>query len=187
MNSLFFNLLNKNINDTQNINNDCHDCDDCDECLISYLPLEHDFVTLYCGHSFNYKYIFNEVYNQKYNKPSTEVQILYKYQIKCPYCREIQNGLLPPNNKFISTELVNYPVRHCMKTKNCSYIFKSGKKKNIVCNKKCYEKFCGTHIKYQNKPKILCKHILLRGKNKGNNCSKPGIHDGFCKIHKPNN
>jgi hypothetical protein len=198
MNTEFFNLLHKAIS--------CDDCDDTDknniddcndiinynnECLITYLPLKKDYVRLYCGHCFNYEPIFNEVYNQKYNRPSTETQLLRKQQIKCPYCRKIQNNILPPNKEFVSVNYVNYPIRYCMKTNFCSYVFKSGKKKNIRCNKNCYNEYCGTHLKTieKQKNKIVkdcsncCSFILTSGKNKGKQCSRNNKYDGYCKTH----
>ena len=98
-------------------------------CLITNEPLVEPIITLECNHSFNYNAIFNEVKNQKtiYNK--LETQTLKRQQIKCPYCRNLQNKLLP---KFKDEEEiigVNSPLKYCMYLNNCDYVFKSGKRK----------------------------------------------------------
>ena len=46
------------------------------------------------SHLFNYSAIFKEIKNQKKNPTYLETQKLSTKQIKCPYCRNIQNGLL---------------------------------------------------------------------------------------------
>ena len=184
MNQTFYDLLYDELakdDSTENENN----------CLITYEPLEDDHVKLFCGHSFNYRPIFDEVYQQKHNKPSTEKKILRTSQIKCPYCRHIQNKLLPHNDKYASIYKVNHPINCCMKPNYCSYIFKSGKKKGIMCNKNCFEKYCNIHMKSISKSSVVkdnnsntCKHILERGKNKGNTCSKKSYQNSdYCKIH----
>ena len=69
-------------------------------CLISNEPLEKDHITFTCKHKFNYIPIFNEIIRQKHHiihrkYNNLEVQKLTKFQMKCPYCRKIQNGILP--------------------------------------------------------------------------------------------
>lgn len=66
------------------------------KCLITLLPLENNYVTLECGHKFNYNAIFNDVYNHKKNFQHLESIRLKDNQIRCPYCRNIQQKLLPP-------------------------------------------------------------------------------------------
>ena len=66
-------------------------------CLISGAPLVNP-VKLTCGHEFNFEPIFKEVFNQKIH-PQFKNDIQLKIsQIKCPYCRKIQNKLLPDDN-----------------------------------------------------------------------------------------
>ena len=72
----------------------CYDNDDkIQKCLISNDKLEADHVTLKCNHKFNYINIFSEIFKQKKQENSLETQKLNKFQIKCPYCRNIQNGI----------------------------------------------------------------------------------------------
>ena len=70
------------------------------DCLITQTPLCIDHVTLVCGHKFNYDAIFNDVYNHKKRFHDLETSRLKDTQIRCPYCRNIQNYLLPcPSGK----------------------------------------------------------------------------------------
>lgn len=154
MNSKFYETLyslmsknNENDNGDGNGNgNDNGDENDNENlCMITYETLENDHVILECGHKFNYIPIFKEVYNQKFNSSKLEVQTLFGCQIKCPYCRNIQNSLLPPNEKVEQTNLVNSPEKHCMKTKFCKYIFRGGCRKGNVCNIRCVTEYCSKH------------------------------------------
>lgn len=66
-------------------------------CLITNKPLQANTVKLECGHSFNYLSIYKDVNNHKNKFNSMEISnsILKTEQIRCPYCRNIQNKLLP--------------------------------------------------------------------------------------------
>lgn len=76
-------------------------------CLITGEPLTDYFVTLKCEHKFNYKALYTEIYQQKYNFKTYGYNALSKsdkktfskskkdYYIRCPYCRNIQYTLLP--------------------------------------------------------------------------------------------
>ena len=74
-----------------------HDPNTDNVCLISGEPLKENSLTLKCNHTFNYKYLYNEVCNQKNrNNPTHHLEsfkVRYN-QIKCPYCREISNQLI---------------------------------------------------------------------------------------------
>ena len=76
-------------------------------CLITAMPLEKNYITLNCGHDFNYKSILGEITKQKKSISMLETQKLDKYQLKCPYCRRIQNGILPFNKSFTKIKGVN--------------------------------------------------------------------------------
>ena len=126
-------------------------------CLISQEPLEEKYITLNCNHSFNYSSIFFEICNQKNNKSILEVQHLKKYEIKCPYCRTVQSGILPYHPKFPKISQVNWPQKQSfIKNPNmfvvlCKSIIKSGKRKGLQCNCKVKSNgFCGRHNKTQN-------------------------------------
>lgn len=84
----FYKQLLSNDNDVAN--------DDSNYCLITHEPLAES-IKLDCGHSFNYDAIFKYVLNQKtkFNLLEYRKYILKFYQIMCPYCRSVQNKLLP--------------------------------------------------------------------------------------------
>ena len=177
-------------------------------CLIDGTPLEPDHITLCCSHKFNYSNLFEEVKKQKLKKNHYETQYLRSYQIKCPYCRTTQNGILPFKEGFDKIKYVNSPEKYVIKNNKCSYIFKSGKRKGLPCNKPCFYDCCTTHLKIKNKtktkdknknnsnnkckppdipPNDRCKHLLTSGKNKGYFCGcklkQQYLQYGFCGNH----
>ena len=96
-------------------------------CLISKLPLTDNFVKLNCGHKFNYIPLCNDISNHKlkFNMLESTAGYLKKTQIRCPYCRAKQNGLLPyyENMKGVKKiEYVNYFDESKMNT-NDNYKF----------------------------------------------------------------
>lgn len=130
-------------------------------CLISGLPLTDGYILLPCNHHFNYYYLYCEIQKQKKNNNLETKKLNYK-QIKCPYCREVHNNLLPyynlPNIKKIYG--VNSPESVTFKFNNCDYIFKSGIKRNCLCNKNNaintnFGNFCPNHYK------LKCKEINI--------------------------
>lgn len=68
---------------------------DTNKCLITLSPLDNNHVTLECGHKFNYNAIFNDVYNHKKIFQHLESIRLKDNQLRCPYCRNIQQKILP--------------------------------------------------------------------------------------------
>ena len=145
----FYEQLFKSISETDETN----DQEDNNVCLITNETLEEDYITLDCGHKFNYVSIYNEVYQQKYKMSSTEVQNVNRFSIKCPYCREIQNSLLPPppdtHKNLEKTKFVNFPLHSCMRPYLCSYVFKTGKKKGTKCSIPSFCDHCTRHIRYK--------------------------------------
>lgn len=116
------------------------------ECLISFEPLEENNIELDCYHKFNYDAIFNELYKQKYSKSRYEVQSLKLYQVKCPYCRKITNGILPSRIGYQNINYVNYPIKYQINPDRCKHVFKYGKRKGLHCHKKCNGDFCKQHL-----------------------------------------
>ena len=115
-------------------------------CLISNEELEENCIKLTCSHKFNYNSIFQEIKNQK-RYSNLEVQKIKQHQIKCPYCRSVQNGLLPSREGYDNVIGVNWPKKHQYLPNSCVYEFKSGKRKGEFCGKKCSEKYCTNHLK----------------------------------------
>jgi hypothetical protein len=64
-------------------------------CLISNMPLTENFVKLECGHKFNYIPLYNDILNHKKKFNIMEHQSLKNIEIRCPYCRKVQQELLP--------------------------------------------------------------------------------------------
>ena len=81
-------------------------------CPISNTPLETYFFTFECGHKFNYEPLFKDIYNhkKKYNFMEGIRGHLNMNEIRCPFCRKKQNGLLPyyPELPFEKVHGVNY-------------------------------------------------------------------------------
>ena len=79
-------------------------------CLITDDTLEEDHIKLVCNHKFNYIPLYKELSNQK-NRNYLETSKLHTNQIKCPYCRTIQDGLIPFNKRYpeLKKKGVNYP------------------------------------------------------------------------------
>ena len=64
-------------------------------CLITNTPLTENFIKLDCGHKFNYIPLYNDILNHKKKFNNMENHILKNIEIRCPYCRKIQQNLLP--------------------------------------------------------------------------------------------
>ena len=159
-------------------------------CLISDESLEDNYITLNCGHKFNYDSIYNQIKTSKINKRSGRYRnnISVKInQFQCPYCRKIQTGLIPHRNGYDRVVGLNWPPKMYDKkyVKKCCHIFKRGKNKGKECGILTYDgNYCKKHTKYVSKKisnecglhwkqgRILgiCQHILLRGPNKGKKC-----------------
>ena len=77
-------------------------------CLITNLPLSNNFVELKCGHKFNYEPLYKDVLNHKKKFNNMEpIKSKLKYnQIRCPYCRNVQDELLPYYDEL------HYPKEH---------------------------------------------------------------------------
>ena len=162
------------------------ECDDTNTCLISGERLRDHHIKLECNHKFNYENIYNEVVRQKSGFNTLEVQKLRINQIKCPYCRNIQDSLLPPNKSCESIYGVNKPLKYCMIVNTCGAILKSGARKGNICKKPCLEKFCNYHKKTNNeeiKEMITCSALLKSGKRKGETCKNKPKQNGLCLRH----
>lgn len=77
-------------------------------CLITQNILDKDHISLECGHKFNYEAIFNDIINHKTKFNKLEKNFLNTNEIRCPYCRNIQDKLLPSHELFPKIHGVNY-------------------------------------------------------------------------------
>ena len=176
------------------------DCKDDNEpkCLITHEKLETDSICLGCNHEFNYLPLLNEIKKQKScsnhlnNIKSLEQKQKFKYeQMMCPYCRTVENNILPYNEAECVTKIigVNWPKP------TCKYIYVSGKKANNACDNSLHSKsyynilseiiydanditnnYCKQHCriilkKQEDKDIPKCQGILKSGKRKGELCN----------------
>tara|TARA_B100001741_G_C16470865_1_gene559961 strand:- start:541 stop:1158 length:618 start_codon:yes stop_codon:yes gene_type:complete len=185
--NLFNQLLAKAVSEENEIEND-------NICFITNEKLEDNYIKLPCNHTFNYVALYNEIINQKNNWTKIknishlESHKLRAYQIKCPYCRTIYDGILPYVNidGVKRMKYVNSPNSKCIKLNTCNYVFKKGKRKGECCGKNCINEYCEWHKKLINKHKSIavCKHVLLRGKRKGECCGKKcSKGNTYCRNH----
>lgn len=84
----FYSEINSNEDNNDNLNYD-------NICLITNEPLIDKFVTMECGHKFNYIPLYNDLIKQKYFTNIFEDNILKINEIRCPYCRTISTQLIP--------------------------------------------------------------------------------------------
>jgi hypothetical protein len=71
-------------------------------CLITGKELEDKYVKLDCSHKFNYIPLYNDIKNhkQKFNSLEGNNSRLKINEIRCPYCRNKQIGVLPYYPEF---------------------------------------------------------------------------------------
>ena len=117
-------------------------------CELTREPLVENYITLPCGHSFNYKPLCIELCTLK---DPNNVKSMTRYlgrRICCPYCRQTFNKLLPviPTIKIeykCSTILPKYVATtsqsNMIEHRTCSYVYKSGKNKGKQCGCKGFD------------------------------------------------
>lgn len=145
-------------------------------CLISNTKLTDKYLTLTCGHKFNYIPLYYDIYNHKtkYNMKEHMHDRLKYDEIRCPYCRKKQNGLLPYCPELIPDKI------HGVNTIDEKYLMFINDYKIRIVSKysKIKKKKCPS-----NDNTLLCETILKYGINKGHKCNKPIINDHYCKRH----
>ena len=144
----FWGELNKK-DETEFVLDDTH-------CLLSKEPLGPNYVTLPCGHKFNYVPLCKEIVNLKYpSRVYTRTINLYKEQICCPYCRAVFDKLLPKIPLYNLILPINICSNiNCIVVKHCSH---------VSCENTCafdtdFGVLCAKHYaKFSRKP--VKKHI----------------------------
>jgi hypothetical protein len=185
-------------------------------CLLTKEPLKNIHIVLECGHKFNYVPLYREVIAQKTIGLSSTgyytSHSLRRNEIKCPYCRNVQDKLLPYLEFDGVTKMfnVNHPAKMSMTSQPCMYsanLNSKKSKKNASC-KDCAVEYCnGIYVCKKHYEASLATHdtldpldtntvasssiittssncgaILRYGKNKGNPCPNPSS----CRVHKNN-
>ena len=207
------NILNRNPNEYNNdkigLDQDQDQDQDQDNyCLLTKEPLDNIHIKLECGHKFNYIPLYREVVMQKTSGMSSTgyyySHSLKRNQIKCPYCRTVQDKLLPylEYDGVNKTTGVNQPKTLSMPVQTCSHIeYKKGKKQSSTTCKEQSSTCCKENaIHFLNgaylckkhslnvdtdttsatvEPKDTCGVILRYGKNKGNPCK----NSSKCRVH----
>ena len=99
--------------------------DDNNTCLITNQVLTDKYVTLECGHKFNYIPLYNDLKNHKnkFNLMEGSNSRLHKNEIRCPYCRSKQTKLLPYYEELGLEKIngVNYLDQNVKESKYCYY------------------------------------------------------------------
>ena len=178
-NKLFQEMLLKALNEETNVE---------DICLITKNKLKDDFITLpNCGHKFNYESLYKEVCKQKIQPGHLETQKLSCWQIKCPYCRNTVQGILPYRSKVIhnKTRYVNWPWEYSSIKNFCKYEFCSGKKKGKMCNKLCEKDYCNNHQKIMDNRKKKQEEKEKEKAENQNDLTKMTVKElkKYCKVH----
>ncbi len=156
---IFLNYLNETNETNENNENN-------EKCLISNELLTVNYITLECNHKFNYLELYNEVIEQK-TKKILDNSKLKLNEVKCPYCRNITNNILP-YFKYYDTRLVkgvNSPQDLSIKLNECQYIEKNSE----LCKKSaCSTNFgilCNNHLKYNIKEEEILNNISIERRN----------------------
>jgi hypothetical protein len=90
----FFDELYKSLDIQENT----HKCDDDNNrCLITNELLTSNFFQMGCNHKFNYIALYKDLINHKnkFNSMESSAGHLKMNEIRCPYCRKKQTGVLP--------------------------------------------------------------------------------------------
>lgn len=101
--------------------------EDNNKCLITNQPLTDKFVTLNCNHKFNYIPLYYDIVNHKskFNTMEGSNSKLKLNQIRCPYCRHKQEGVLPYYEELGLKQIngVNLFDQNKMMNTNSNYIY----------------------------------------------------------------
>jgi hypothetical protein len=129
----FFSELYKSLDDETKLESES----DINLCLITNQPLTDKFVELTCGHKFNYISIYNDIYNhkKKFNQMEGKASSLQVNEIRCPYCRKKQIGVLPYYEELVKekTNGVNFYDETETQCNNCfNQSFYNGKCEFII-------------------------------------------------------
>jgi hypothetical protein len=148
----FYSELYKSLdeNESENKNDDENNI-----CLITNQPLTDKYVTMICGHKFNYIPLFKDILNHKnkFNSMESKLTCSSLNEIRCPYCRNKQPGVLPYYSEF-GFEKINgvndYSLYNCSSSSainKCQYLienenFNQELEENVITNPKFIKCLC---------------------------------------------
>ena len=131
-------------------------------CLITNEKLIDRYVKLNCGHSFNYVPLYNDLvnYKSKYNLMESVHKRLMNDEIRCPYCRNIQKGIIPYYEELNLPKIngVNYIQVFNPKQFRCCF-----KIMNLLYNEDIEES--ETNVKFLNCSSMYASKIILSDVN----------------------
>jgi len=97
-------------------------------CLITNQPLYDKYIQMECGHKFNYTPLYLDIKNhkQKFNGMEGSSSRLNADEIRCPYCRKKQKGLLPYYeelnlSKVHGVNFIDEKIKTCSSSHNSNY------------------------------------------------------------------
>jgi hypothetical protein len=177
------------------------DIEDCEEktdednnkCLITNQTLTDKSVSLDCGHKFNYLPLYNDLVNHKlkFNCLEASSGKLNMNEIRCPYCRKKQIGILPYHDElglkkingvnFFDPNIKLYPnYSHNNYSNKCEYKFPNQNFDNTQPESNTNQKYI---------PNLLCGHHYASPISNYNpqNPSQPityGDTTKYCYKHK---
>lgn len=158
-------------------------------CLISREPLYGRYVSLECGHSFNYLPLFKDIYNhkKKFNFKEGKDSHLKINQIRCPYCRNIQNSVMPYYSEF-NVEHHGINIIHPSIKRVLPFVPKiiplgDEKQNEDLLLSISLNKYNVSTQNVNNHSEQLCIAILKYGANKGSQCKNKVLCNFYCGRH----
>lgn len=182
----FFDELYKSLDDNS-LNNTCDSsANNMSNCLISNEPLIDKWVELNCGHKFNYIPLYNDLVNHKhkFNVLEGSKSKLLLSQIRCPYCRNKQDTLLPYYDDLGLPKINGV---------NCLYSLKKQTNYNndYICEYNipnvCYD--CSKEESPTNKKNIMCgaiyaAQVFIYNKQDQTQLINCGDYKTYCYTHR---
>jgi len=170
----FYSELNK----TLNILNSDEENTTEDLCLITNEKLTDKYITLNCGHKFNYYPLYKDLQNHKlkFNAMESYNSMLKHNQFRCPYCRAKYSGLMP---YYEDMGIPKIPGINCIDYDNA---------KDIRCNYQMTNHFYNSHepMTDMNQKIIPCLSINVSSKMmlKIHELNNPDFNDKcYCTSH----
>ena len=161
-------------------------------CLITNQLLTDKFVTMRCGHKFNYIPLYKDLVNhkQKFNRMEGSSSQLKITEIRCPYCRKKQNEVLPYYEE-LNLEKVN-GVNYINPNSSTSYehaIYSPPHKCDFLIPNPNYDENKPNSIEiseysYTNCKFISCFHSGTQIKKYNPNIDDYGDTKNYCWSHK---